>query len=63
MSVTVTTAVTSVDLSYFHLSPSSFSSYLWNSHLGHVLPSHLRFLVSTKALENLIFFIVVDVNW
>jgi hypothetical protein len=44
---------TSVDLSSFCLSPSSSSFYLWHFYLGHVLPSRLRFLASTRALENL----------
>jgi len=46
-------AATTVDLSSFHLSLSSSSFYLWHSRLGHVLSSHLRFLASTGALENL----------
>jgi hypothetical protein len=46
-------AATTVDLSFFCLSPSSSSFYLWHSHLGHVLSSHLRFLTSTEALRNL----------
>jgi hypothetical protein len=49
----VVAATTSVDLSSFCLSPSSSSFYLWHSHLGHVSSSHLRFLTSTWALENL----------
>ena len=40
-------ATTTIDLSSFHLSLSSSSFYLWHSHLGHVLSSHLRFLAST----------------
>ena len=44
-------ATTTVDLSSFHLSPSS-SFYLWHSHLGHVSSSRLRFLASTGALGN-----------
>jgi len=46
-SMSVATA-TSVDLSSFCLSSSSSSFYL-----DHVLPSRLRFLASTRALENL----------
>jgi len=51
--VATVTAATTVDLSSFRLSLSSSSFYLWNFHLGHVLSSRLRFLTSTKALENL----------
>jgi hypothetical protein len=51
-SMPVATA-TSVDLSSFCLSSSSSSFYLWHFHLDHVLPSRLRFLASTRALENL----------
>jgi hypothetical protein len=53
-------------LSFFCLSPSSSSFDLWHSRLGHVLSSRLRFLASTRALENLQtcdIFIVVNVNW
>ena len=46
-------ATTTIDLSFFCLSPSSSSFYLWHSRLGHVLSSRLRFLASTGALENL----------
>jgi len=46
-------ATTTVDLSSFRLSLSSSSFYLWHSHLGHVSSSHLRFLASTRTLENL----------
>ena len=46
-------AATTIDLSSFCLSPSSSSFYLWHSCLGHVLSSRLRFLASTRALENL----------
>ena len=46
-------ATTTVDLSSFHLSPSSSSFYLWHSRLGHDSSSYLRFLASTRALENL----------
>ncbi|TXG60844.1 hypothetical protein EZV62_012207 [Acer yangbiense] len=42
-----------VDLSSFRLSSSSSSFYLWHSHLGHVSASHLKYLASTGALENL----------
>jgi hypothetical protein len=45
--------ITTVDLSSFRLSSSSSSFYLWHSHLGHVFFSRLRFLASTRALENL----------
>jgi len=48
----VAAATTTVDLSSFHLSPSSSSFYLWHSHLGHVSSSRLRFLASTGALGN-----------
>jgi len=48
LKVSVVAAIaTTIDLSSFHLSPSSSSFYLWHSHLGHVLSSHLRFLAST----------------
>ena len=58
VTVVVTTSVpvattTSVDLSSFCLSSSSSSFYLWHFHLGHVLPSRLRFLASIRALKNL----------
>lgn len=43
-------AATSIDLSSFRL---SLSFHLWHSCLGHVSPSHLRFLTSTEALEKL----------
>jgi len=46
-------AITTVDLSSFRLSFSSSSFYLWHSRLSHVSSSHLRFLASTGALENL----------
>jgi hypothetical protein len=49
----VVAATTTSDLSSFHLSPSSSSFYLWHSHLGHVSSSCLRFLTSTRTLENL----------
>jgi len=49
----VATATTTVDLSSFHLSPSSSSFYLWHSRLGHISSSCLRFLASVRALENL----------
>jgi hypothetical protein len=48
-----TAATTTVDLSSFYLSLSSSSFYLWHSRLGHVSSSCLRFLASTRALENL----------
>jgi len=51
--VAAAAATTTVDLSSFRLSLSSSSFYLWHSHLGHVLSSRLRFLISTRALENL----------
>jgi hypothetical protein len=47
------TTTTTVDLSSFRLSLSSSSFYLWHSRLGHISSSHLRFLASTGALENL----------
>ncbi|XP_031257396.1 uncharacterized protein LOC116115383 [Pistacia vera] len=40
---------TSVDLSSFHLSPSSSGFYLWHSRLGYVSSSRLRFLASTDG--------------
>ena len=42
-----------IDLSSFHLSPSSSSFYLWHSLLGHVLFSCFNFLASTRALGKL----------
>ena len=42
-----------VDLSSFHLSPSSYSFYLWHSHLSHVSFSSLTFLGSTRDLGKL----------
>jgi hypothetical protein len=54
LKVSVAAAATiTVDLSYFHLSPSSSSFYLWNSRLRHVSSSRLRFLASIEPLENL----------
>jgi hypothetical protein len=53
VAVAIATAATTVDLSSFRLSLSSSSFYLWHSRLGHVLSSHLRFLASIGALENL----------
>jgi hypothetical protein len=53
LKVSVPTVATTVDLSSFHLSPSSSSFYLWHSRLGHVSSSRLRFLASTGALQNL----------
>jgi hypothetical protein len=53
VSVDAAAATTTVDLSSFRLSLSSFSFYLWHSCLGHVSSSRLRFLASTGALENL----------
>ena len=47
------TATTTIDLSSFRLSLSSSSFYLWHSRLGHISSSRLRFLASTRALENL----------
>jgi hypothetical protein len=44
VSVVTAAAATTVDLSSFCLSPSSFSFYLWHSCLGHVSSSRLRFL-------------------
>ena len=45
--------VSTVDLSSFHLSPSSYSFYLWHSHLSHVSFSSLTFLGSTGDLGKL----------
>ena len=42
-----------VDLSSFHLSPSSYSFYLWHSHLSHVSFSSLTFLGSAGDLRKL----------
>jgi hypothetical protein len=53
VSVAAATAATTVDLSFFRLSPSSFSFYLWHSRLSHVSSSRLRFLASIGALGNL----------
>jgi hypothetical protein len=53
VSVATTAATTTIDLSFFCLSHSSSSFYLWHSRLGHVLSSRLRFLASTGALGNL----------
>ena len=50
---TVNAAATIVDLSSFHLSPSSSTFYLWHSRLGHVSFSRLKFLASTRALGKL----------
>ena len=47
-----TATATPIDLSSFHLSPSS-SFYLWHSRFGHVLSSCLKFLASTRALGKL----------
>jgi len=47
VSVATVVATTTVDLSFFRLSPSSSNFYLWHSCLGHVLSSRLRFLAST----------------
>jgi len=63
LKVSVVTA--SVDLSSFHLSPSSSSFYLCHSHLSHISSSHLRFLASIRALKIyklVIFLIVIDLN-
>jgi len=49
----VVVATTTIDLSSLHLSPSSSSFYLWHSRLGHVSSYCLRFLTSTRTLENL----------
>ncbi|KAH6834928.1 hypothetical protein C2S53_007300 [Perilla frutescens var. hirtella] len=43
-------AASSVDLSGFHLSPSSSDFYLWHSRLGHVSSSHLNYLISIGSL-------------
>jgi hypothetical protein len=51
--VAAAVAATTVDLSSFRLSLSSFSFYLWHSRLHHVSSSRLRFLASTRALGNL----------
>ena len=53
LKVSVTATVTNVNLFSFYLSPSSFSFYLWHSHLGLVLSSCLKNLASIYALENL----------
>jgi len=53
VSVVIPAATIIVDLSSFRLSSSSSSFYLYHSRLGHVSFSHLRFLASTRALENL----------
>ena len=53
VSVVTAAAATTVDLSSFRLSPSSFSFYLWHSRLGHVSSSRLRFLASIGALGKL----------
>jgi hypothetical protein len=45
----VTVVAATIDLSFFRLSPSSSSFYLWHSRLGHVLSSHLRVFASTGA--------------
>ena len=47
------TVASIVDLSSFHLSPSYYSFYLWNSRLDHVSFSHLKYLLSIGALEKL----------
>ncbi|XP_057981207.1 uncharacterized protein LOC131166644 [Malania oleifera] len=46
-------ATSGVDLSSFHLDSSSSISYLWQSRLGHVSASHLKFLVSSDVLGDL----------
>jgi hypothetical protein len=51
--VVAAVAITTVDLSSFRLSLSSFSFYLWHYRLGHVSSSRLRFFASTGALGNL----------
>ena len=48
-----TTAVATIDLSSFRLSPSSSSFYLWHSRLGHVSFSRLKFLASMRAIGKL----------
>ena len=53
VSATATVAIATVDLSSFRLSPSSYSFYLWHSHLGHVSFSRLKFLASIGALGKL----------
>jgi hypothetical protein len=45
----VTVVAATIDLSFFRLSHSSSSFYLWHSRLGHVLSSHLRVFASTGA--------------
>jgi hypothetical protein len=52
LKVPVVAAATTVDLSFFRLSNSSSSFYLWHSCLGYVSSSRLRFLASVRALEN-----------
>jgi len=56
----VAVAVTTIYSSFFRLSPSSSSFYLWYSRLGHVSSSRLRFLTSIRALENLQMYGVSD---
>jgi len=66
VSVLVATTTTTIDLSFFRLSSSSSSFYLWHSCIVHVLSSRLIFLASAGALGNkklVTFLIVVDVNW
>ncbi|XP_057947783.1 uncharacterized protein LOC131143474 isoform X1 [Malania oleifera] len=46
-------AASRVDLSSFRLDSSSFAFYLWHSRVGHVLASHLKFLVSSGVLGDL----------
>ena len=49
MSVPAVVVAATVDLSSFHLNPSSSSFYLWHSRLRHVSSSRLRFLASTSV--------------
>ena len=51
--VYVVSTATIVDLSSFHLSPSSSTFYLWHSRLCHISFSRLQFLASTRALGKL----------
>jgi hypothetical protein len=57
---TAAAAATTINLSFFHLSPSSSSFYLWYSRLSHVSSSRLRFMTSIRALENLQMYGVSD---
>ena len=60
--VNAAAAATIVDLSSFHLSPSSSTFYLWHSRLSHVSFSRLKFLATTRALGKLQTHNVSDCN-